>query len=249
MESRMEGRVEGRMEEQMERHMLADWRLGRGPSTNWLVWLIAAVLMVCAGAAQAQDGWDDEGDEEDYAFSDVGGYLMVSGMAGVEQYENDIGRSSKGEYLDVNPIDAASPGVSIRFGYRSWEYLAFEMQMDILDGVPFTADTETSSNVTVSPILVNTTFNTKVFPLHPVLNDVWDGRIQPYVIGGVGMMGGARMDEIGTKIAVSARGGGGVDFWINNSVSINAEAAYVIAWGNIVGTRYVGTYLGVAWHY
>ena len=235
----------------------------RARETQILLRLVCALmsigLILCAATASAQDDDDDDWEEEGL-YSQPGGYVTLGGSMGFPNFDDVVGRpeKDKGYLWDVDDVDPIGGGINFKIGARAIEWIAYEFQFEWISAMNFDGtlvtrdddpdDVDSLPRDRVKPNVFATTFNAKIFPLHWWLDGVMGGRIQPYVIGGFGMVA-ATKTGINTPLSLACRGAGGVDFWMNETWSLYAEAGYVYTWGNLEGLNYTSLSLGGTYHF
>ncbi len=200
--------------------------------------LAALLTLLIPPTAQAQ--WDDE---EGGFFFEGGTYFYVGFSYVEEEVQRTIGERSKGKGFHV--VDAEvknAEGINAVFGKRPWEYLAVEMQFEYADGFHF-FDTDGDY---FELKLYTGTLNAKVFPVHDLLASFNEGRLQPHLLGGFGVMATNDLD-IDTGAALMFRGGGGFDYFINESWALNLKSSYVVPVGSLKGLRYITTSIGLSY--
>ena len=70
------------------------------------------------------------------------------------------------------------------------------------------------------------------------------GRVQPFLLAGVGLMQVEAKDTVGVGLSIeeedfAARFGGGVDFYINPNIAVVIDVGYVLPTGDLDGLDYV----------
>ncbi len=84
---------------------------------------------------------------------------------------------------------------------------------------------------------------------------VLTGQFQPFALVGVGVMN-AELDIDGSagsrthsESDFAARFGGGIDYWINESISVGLTSSYVLTTGDVDGVDYVSLALGIQYRF
>ncbi len=142
-------------------------------------------------------------------------------------------------------------GVDLRAGYRIHRNFAVEMQFQWLSDVKIKA-------AGIKLLEVETwalTGNLKVFLLTDrIAAALLGGRIQPYLVSGVGLMhfdiGDSLIplpDDDGQDLA--ARFGGGVDFYATRKIGAYLDVTYLMATGDVEGLDHVGLSLGAIYRF
>ncbi len=201
--------------------------------------LTCAIALVLGSPAGADDWDDDEG-----LFAETGSYLSLGWTYAVEDIDSPIGDTDAGKGIQQVSHSSDAQGVNVIFGQRALEWFSVEVEYEFVDGF----EIEDSDAAVEFDLDIHTvTMNAKVFPLHGLLNQVNEGRLQPHMVLGFGMM--ATKDfGIDAARAIVLRMGGGLDYFINPKWSVFGKASYVLPFGNLDGLRYVSTSLGVRYH-
>lgn len=202
---------------------------------------IAAMLMFAfaAPAVVSADDWD----EEELFYIEGGSYFSLGFSYLAEDFSNRIGQKStdKGFHRVDGHVKGAE-GINAVFGRRAFEYVAIELQFEFSDGFQF--DDEDGDRFDLK--VYTTTFNTKIYPFHALLRSVNEGRIQPHLIGGAGLMVTRDLD-IDTGASAAIRAGAGVDYFFNERWALNLKSSYLFPFGQLKGLRYVSTSLGLTY--
>ena len=187
---------------------------------NTLTMLALVAVVFTAESAQAQ--------QADYAKTGIHVGLGLGG--GFERFDDE-----------GTPVDFDHGFVVGGWlGYRLHPNFAIETQIEY-GGF----EAELAGFIDIDIDLVTFTTNAKAY----VLTD----RIQPFVLVGVGaMVVELEANAFGSSISDSesdfvARFGGGVDFWLTESISLGLASSYVFTTGDIDGFDYVS--LGAALQY
>lgn len=160
-------------------------------------------------------------------FGGIGRYLGAGLNLGIDNFGSS-----------ALPVDAdEGTGVSLWMGVRSSTSISGELGFDL--GIFSGSNDETKATAYVGSI----SLNVKLYPL--------EGRIQPFALvgGGVGV---AHLDlksaEDSDEVGLTGRLGGGVDFHITETWSINATGAYAAQLGGIAALDHALVTVGVqAW--
>jgi len=178
----------------------------RGMGIGMRVTALLALALV-AGAAHAQS------DDEFHAAP----YLGVAGTWGIEQFENDGGRSHDGVGLDT------------RLGFRFLPYLAAEAEWEYFPGfdTPLGGLTTHALTANLKGFLVNE--NT--------------GPFEPYALVGVGALISDRRGSGDYGLAM--RFGGGMNMKFSDHVAFKVEGSYVQPTGDVDDLEYVSVVWGL----
>lgn len=140
-----------------------------------------------------------------------------------------------GKISDAQVLDNTMGG-GFWFGYRGMfvPWLAPELQVDAL----FAKESVGPGLDAVLAYAVGTV-NLRAYPLEALDIQIMDGRIQPYALGGVGVLyaravldtgGGGELESTATEVA--GRLGAGVDVYLTNSISLLGEVGGLLVGGN-----------------
>jgi hypothetical protein len=207
-----------------------------------LIWLSCTGLIFQASAALAQ--WEDEEDDVDFAAS--GPYVGLAWVvAAPTNFQSTIGQpfEKTNGYTNVQNVKSTGNGLQFRLGARAIDWLAYELQFEWITNVDFDSDQGHAD-----PEIFTTTVNAKIFAFHALLNGVHQGRIQPYLIGGIGALAAANTD-ISTAVAFAGRAGMGIDYFLSDAFSVNLDGAYVWPIQNLAGMEYFSIGLGLRYHF
>ncbi len=186
------------------------------------------------------DDWDDE---ESGFFVEGGTYFSIGFSYIEEDLERKIGQSSKNKGFHIVEAEVKNAeGINAVFGKRPIEYFAVELQFEYADGFHFF---DTNGDYFELKVYT-TTMNAKVFPFHKLLRKVNEGRIQPHLLGGFGLMVTRDLD-IDTGAAMAFRAGGGLDYFINEKWALNLKSSYVYPFGLLSGLRFVTSSIGFSY--
>ena len=178
-----------------------------------VLWVVCAALFALLPASP--------GRAADYG---KGGYFGVNGAYGIDLFSTEITNA-----LGVTPPPLSydnSWGLNARLGYRIFSALAIEAQYEWMQGIDIS-----TFGVPVGTWKPHTvTGNLKLYL------PIW--RVQPYLLAGGGvsiwsiefsptaapLVGLSQVDKTGFAF----RGGAGLDFFLSESVALNAEGAAVL---------------------
>lgn len=192
-------------------------------SAATLVLAVASASSWLAGRAVADSGAE--------AFDRSGPYLGLSGVYALESFDD-----SEFKFDD-------SAGVNLRFGYRAFPNLSFELAYEWLEGFDSTSGPVGEGEREYDTHLI--TANAKILGMN--------GRYQPYALvgGGVLVVNIEHVGELPKPWVVyagfAARFGGGVDVYLSRHFAINLEGTYVVPAARVKDQQY-GT-LGLGFQY
>lgn len=177
----------------------------------------ALLLLPAAGLAESE-------------FGRPGGYLSGGVSGATEMFSGPLD-------LDGTGIDVGTAVlVGGRLGYRAGTHVAVEAAVDYsVDGFELTVPGTGS----LSAKALVATGNVKLYP--------GDWRVQPFVLGGVGMMRGTTecttaagasvsclaLGISDSEIEFAGRVGGGIDFYLTRHIALSGEVTYVIPTGDL----------------
>ena len=171
-------------------------------------------------------------------------YLGIDALVGIEDL--DVGNQPVGGSSVNVDITDQNWGGGMRAGYRFHPHLAAELQGQYNGLYEVRGNTVGRPNLG-SVEIITSTANLKAYALR--------GPIQPYVLGGVGIMWADTEDRVsGTKLPLgdvefAGRGGLGVDFYLSPMLAVNLEGSYVAAAGGLAGYGVAALGAGVQWHF
>lgn len=173
-------------------------------------------------------------------------YLGIDALVGIENI--NVGNQPVGPGGSNVGVDVSDQnwGGGMRAGYRFHPHLAAELQGQY-NGL-YEVKGQTVGHPSLGSVeIVTGTANLKVFAL--------TGPIQPYALGGVGIMWADTEDRVsGTRLPLgdvefAGRGGLGVDFYLSPMLAVNLEGTYVAAAGGLAGYGVAALGAGVQWHF
>jgi hypothetical protein len=220
--------------------------------------LLAAALMLPGTRADAGNFSGDE-------FVNAGGYLVVGGTNGFEQFRKDVG-------VDFDN----TMGFEVRGGYRFMPNLAAEISGEFISGFE-TRIINDGTNAAIPPTAIPT-FDLTIDGGNVTANVLAYlpfGRIQPYGMLGLGGMwsdlrttysvatycrpGGyyygwgwyctgayARLANSGGFVM---KFGGGTDIYLTEDFALTVDASYVMPFGDIKELKYVNLSWGVRFNF
>ena len=207
-----------------------------------LVFSIILVLL-WPGAALAQSAPANAPTQDD-DFDRKGFYVGIAlGGAVYTEVKDDLEKESLAALGYVIPVDVeAPPGLDTRVGYRFHPRLAGEVQFQWFPKAKIEfADVEALNLETLT-----LTGNVKGYVL--------TGRVQPFLLVGVGLMHFDVKDELGLGLRAkgegfAARFGGGVDFYLNRNFLLALDTSYVLPTGDVDGLEHVSFSLGMQYRF
>ena len=171
-------------------------------STVW----VAASLCLAAGTALADE------EEIEHQWLDTSLYVQAAGSFAFEEFKSGIGGSN-------------SLGFDLAAGLRITSWLAAEVQFDWSDGMdPHSANASKPGGVSWA-----TTFNARAYPLTDYF---MEGRIQPYLLAGIGAS--SFRTESGREVGFATRWGVGVDTYVTEKIALTVGASYLWSIGTPV---------------
>jgi opacity protein-like surface antigen len=182
---------------------------------------VCVLLVLGVGTAQAEE-------EEELEYGREGYYLGLTGIFAVENFSCSDWLDGSG-CVDVGHYSGGLAGVA---GYRANERVAIELEMEWIKG--FDVKGTTDEIYTMTWML-----NGKLY--------LMTGRIQPFLMYGLGALRGAQEGESATDLAM--RGGGGVDFWLDENIALGAETEYVLPISNVKGLSYISVGLAMKYRF
>jgi len=183
---------------------------------------VCVLLVLSGGTVQAE--------EEEREYGREGYYLGLTGVFAVGNFSCSDWLNVDGTgCVDVGKYSGGLAGVA---GYRANEMVAIELEMEWIKGFDLEGTTD------------------EIYTMTWMLNGklhLMTGRIQPFLMYGVGVMRAARDGMSGTDLAM--RGGGGLDFWINENIAVGAETEYVFPISNVKGLDYISVGLAMKYRF
>jgi opacity protein-like surface antigen len=148
-------------------------------------------------------------------------------------------------HLDVDSGD--SWGAEARVGYRFHPNVAAEGQLQYYDEFGLDLHVSPGSGGQVATLDgMSVMGNVKGYPL--------TGRVQPYVLGGVGLLWlrledafdfGIEQHEVG----FAGRMGGGIDAYLTDNLLLNLETSYLLPAGDLSDYRMIPISLGMQYRF
>ena len=191
--------------------------------------VVFSVVLLAAAPVAAQDS----------GFSRPGPYLGVGGSVGFyTELEDDLEETAAAlGYILSADVDHPL-GVNLRAGYRVEPWLAAEVEWEYLSD----ADIELEGIAFAEVRTWAFTGNLKIFPIQT--------RLQPFVLVGVGALRQRMKDSLGfgydeSETVAAGRFGGGLDFYLTDSVVLSLDATYLLPAGDLNGAD--GDYVSIGW--
>jgi opacity protein-like surface antigen len=183
--------------------------------------------------------------DDDYARN---GAYVGANLAGAwyTEVKDDVRDAIEAADLDLK-LDLESPlGIGIRAGYRFLPWLAGEFQFQWFSKAKVEVSTIDTTSDFIKFETITFTGNLKAYPL--------TGRIQPFVLTGIGLMHADVDDKMGfgthdTDEDFAARFGAGVDLYANRNFVVVVEGGYVLPTGSLDGMDYVFWSVGLNYRF
>jgi opacity protein-like surface antigen len=145
------------------------------------------------------------------------------------------------------PIEMEKPlGLGVRAGYRFLPHLAAEAQFQWFSGADVELDVKANKANAIQVETLTFTANLKAYLL--------TGRIQPFLLTGVGVMHLDADDKMNIGIKTSgdafvARFGGGLDFYINDHFAFVVDGGYLLPTGSLDNLNQVVWSVGLQYRF
>jgi opacity protein-like surface antigen len=190
-----------------------------------------AVLGVSAVRAEETTATTEPGEDR------LGFYVAAQGLYAFENFQ-------------VSPLEGKNAlGFKGRVGYRFLPMLAAEGEIEWakfdLD-IPAGVGAVTGGGLKVAELQAHTfTLNLRAYAPPEVM--LLDGRLEPFLVGGVGFMNadvsGQGVSDSATRFA--GRGGAGIEFHVTDHVSVIGDAEYVASTNELQDFGYLSVGWGV----
>lgn len=216
----------------------------------WCVAALFAATLVASSPALAMQHLDNDEDEEE-ALDRNRFYFGLGPLYGVENFRlrhQNANLPAPTGGLDAN-VDQ-SYGAEARAGYRFHPHLAVELQGQY--NGDFDVHTDAASPVGSVELgsvrLISSTANLKAYM-------VSDGPVQPYALGGVGILWADTDDRVAGSnlphgdVEFAGRGGLGVDFYLSPMVAFYVEGTYLAPTGSLARFGNAAIAAGAQWHF
>lgn len=189
-----------------------------------------------------------------YAESNQGFYVGLGGSYALENFnEDEMGiNENTGANID---FDNAT-GINVKVGYQLTDLFALEFDFNKLSSFDG-SDTVTYSGYPLTlDAKIDITTYMLVAKFTPALNLK---SAKPFIVAGYGIMEGD-MDVDGSLLGIpisesdsesdqAVKAGIGIDFFVNENVSIGIEGDYVVGLGDLDNIKYTNLSLGAAYHF
>lgn len=145
-------------------------------------------------------------------------------------------RLPDGNRFDNGASGSRSPGFDLRAGFRLTPWLGFEADFEWLDGM----DPGGYGGINWA-----TTVNARAYPTTDL---ILQGRIQPYLLVGLGAS--SFRTNRGREIGFAMRWGGGADFYVAEEIAITIGASYLWSTGTPVkNLNYISATVGAMYRF
>ena len=206
------------------------------------------LLLLAASPVRAEGAAHDEN-----LFSRDRFFYLAGGLA-AGQYldvEDDIEAffASGGLFVPVKADETI--GVDVRAGYRIHRNVAAEMQFQWFSG----ADIKVAGIKALELETWTVTGNLKGYLLTERIEAALGaGRIQPFLVVGVGLMHFDVRDKLGLEASddgkdLAARFGGGVDIYATQNIAFYLDVTYLLTTDDVEGLDHVGLSLGALFRF
>jgi opacity protein-like surface antigen len=186
---------------------------------------------------------------EDGGYARRGLYVGAGGAYVLEQFDLPSATVSSGGappvHLDVDSGD--SWGAEARVGYRFHPNVAAEGQLQYYDEFGLDLHVSPGSSGQVATLDgMSLMGNVKGYPL--------TGRVQPYVLGGLGLLWLQLEDAVGAgltdnEVGFAGHVGVGVDAYLTDNLLLNLEASYLLPAGDLNDFRMIPISLGMQYRF
>ena len=210
-------------------------RLRRQQARRLLSGTGAALAMLVVGASSAV-AWESD-------FYETGSYIGVSGVGVFTNFGSELGQSGNRPITGITSAND-SGGFRLSAGTHITPWTA--LQMDFQYVAPIKLRSSISGSHEIAIFTGSATF--KGYPLAKILESTLEGRLQPFIKVSPSISGltGA---PIKTPIAFTIAVGGGTEYWITDTVTLNIEGAYWWGTASLNHLEYGTLALGVAYHF
>ena len=205
------------------------------------IWVPVLALVAVSLAAPAPG--------EDGGYARRGLYIGAGGVYALEQFDLPSGTVSVAGSPPVHvDVDGGNSwGAEGRVGYRFHPNVAAEGQLQYFDefGLDLHASPGSSGQVaTIDGMSVMG--NVKGYPL--------TGRVQPYLLGGIGLLWLQLEDAFGAgledhEVGFAGHVGVGVDAYLTDNLLLNLEASYLLPAGDLSDFRMIPISLGMQYRF
>lgn len=181
------------------------------------------------------DRRDDYDDYDDHRGFDRPGLYVGGGLVGgfATRLESELHEIPGVTDVEVDP----SVGLTARVGVRVTPHIAIEAHYEWMDNF----ETSVAGNTIADTQTQTLTGDVKGY--------LATGRVQPYLMAGAGFLT-AKSDDPTTNFQRTdtdfvARVGGGVEFYLNESVGLSVDTSYVLPAGDVKDLDYVSVGAGI----
>lgn len=206
-------------------------------TTRVLITALAAVLLTTGASRAAEDDTD---------FGRRGFYFGLGPQWALEAMHTSAHTFTGTSGATVNAVD--SFGADGRIGYRLNRFVAVEGEGQFIGDVDLKARVpgQSGSNRVGSIEAVTSTANFKLYPI--------EGRVQPYVLGGLGLMWAHQENSLpgarrGNDTELAGRGGLGLDVYLDRNFAVNLEGSYLAPASNLRNYPIAAVTTGVQYHF
>jgi opacity protein-like surface antigen len=205
------------------------------------------LLILAAGPVSAEEAADGEDLPPGERFFYVTGGMAVGGYV---EIKNDVEDDFEDQGVDVRVEPIETIGIDLRAGYRLHRNIATEIEFQWLSKSAIEIEQRTLARI--ESILF--TGNVKGYILTDHIEEVLDGRFEPFLIAGVGIMhakvkGDQGFDGTQKDEDFVARFGGGMDVYLIPRVGFSFDVTYVVTTGDVNRLDHVMLGLGVLYHF
>jgi opacity protein-like surface antigen len=205
------------------------------------IWVPVLALVAASLAAPAAG--------EDGGYARRGLYVGAGGAYVLEQFDLPSATVSGGGSAPVQlEVDSGdSWGAEGRVGYRFHPHVAAEGQLQYYDEFGLDLHVSPGSSGQVATLDgMSAMGNVKGYPL--------TGRVQPYVLGGVGLLWLQLEDAVGAgfednEVGFAGHVGVGVDAYLTDNLLLNLEMSYLLPAGDLSDFRMIPISLGMQYRF
>lgn len=213
---------------------------------------IPGLAMLLLFALVALPAWAEGADHAEDFFSRHQFFYLAGGLAAGEylEVEDDLEDAFASGGFSVKVKAKETVGTDVRAGYRIHRNLAAEAQFQWFSG----ADIEVEKVKVLEVETWTVTGNLKGYLLTEQIEAALDGRVQPFLVAGVGLMHFDVKDKVGFGASgegedLAVRFGGGVDFYVTQRIGLYLDVTYLMTTGDVEGLDHVGLSLGALFRF
>ena len=195
----------------------------------------AALAMLVVGTSPAA-AWDSD-------FYETGSYIGVSGIGLFTNFGSELGQSGNRPITGITSADD-SGGFRLSAGTHLNPWAALQIDFHYIAPVKLQSSTSGSHELAI----YTGSITAKGYPLAKILESTLEGRLQPFVKVSPSVSG-LTGSPIKTPIAFTIGVGGGTEYWITDSVTLNVEGAYWWGTASLNHLEYGTVALGAAYHF